>query len=378
MASTAPQALISGGGDDDWGNLTAGPAGRIAERVLSNDYVDFLRFRAVCRAWRAGAAHLRAHGALDRRFLPRRWILLPPTTTTNTGGRQTRRCFLNVVTGELIGVELQVLLSRNLLGHTAEGLLVLCRRDGTHAVQILNPLTGQVAGLPNASLLLYATGERLEERLRNFVLRGGGLAGDGSMVALHFRSFYLSVAKPGDLYWTRLIFHDVINSVLPFQGRIYLANPKNVSLVEAPASQHQPPRHAVAALHGRGKEAYLKNGMSLANNDGDLILCYHVRTADESCNHRRCSVCRVGLDSGDMASLVTLKGKALFTSPSRSVLVSTEVSSCIDADTVYVCSYVHGQPKVIACDLESANVATQVNFDMDDTAFHLVRYVLYS
>ncbi|CAN6225763.1 unnamed protein product [Urochloa humidicola] len=367
MASTGPQALNSGG--DDWGNLTVGPAGRIAERVLSNDYVDFLRFRAVCRAWRAGAAHLRApHGALDRRFLPRRWILLP---ATYSGGPKTRRCFLNVLTGELIGVNLQVLLCCVVLGQTAEGLLVFCRRDGTHAVQILNPLTGQVAALPNASSLLVATGESLQKKLRNFVLRGGGLAGD-SMVALHFRRFYLSVAKPGDLFWMRLKFHDVIKSLLPFDGRIFHVNAKNVSLlVEAPASE-QPPRHAVAAMHGQGAEAYLQKCMSLANNDGELILCYHA--------HRSCSVrvFRVELHSGDMASLVTLKGKALFTGPTRSVLVSTEVSSCINADTVYVCCYdaKTGQLKVFECDLKDASVAAEVSFDKVDAVFYyLARYV---
>jgi hypothetical protein len=74
-ASSAPQELSG----RDWANLTAGPAGLIAERVLSSDVVGYLRFRAVCRAWRASSASLRARGAMDRRFHPRRWgwIMLP-------------------------------------------------------------------------------------------------------------------------------------------------------------------------------------------------------------------------------------------------------------------------------------------------------------
>ena len=162
MASAAPQTL----GGRDWANLTAGPAGAIAERVLSNDYVDLLRFGAVCRAWRAGSAHLRAHGALDRRFRPRRWILLPFASGTS----RTRRLFLNVVTGETVLLVLPDLRSCYLLGHTAEGLLVLCRK-GTHAVQLLNPMTGQLADLPHAASLLRSSGDALRHKLRNLEAR---------------------------------------------------------------------------------------------------------------------------------------------------------------------------------------------------------------
>jgi hypothetical protein len=373
FAETFDMASTSG---EDWANLTAGPAGHIAERVLSNDYVDFLRFHAVCRAWRTASAHLRANGVLDRRFHPRRWILLWPNYKHQT---TRRRRFLNVVTGELIRVPLKGrLLTCDLLGQTAEGLLVLCRRDDTHhAVQLRNPLTGQIAILPNASSLLDASGERLQKELTNFVLHGAGLAGD-SMVALCFQWFSLSVARPGDMFWTCLTFHDMIKSALPFQGRICLANSKNISTVEATAS-HRPPRHAVAAVHGRGAQAFLGNDMFLANNDGELILGYHVRSTDEPCNHRKCSVYRVvKLDSGDMASLATLKGRALFTGTTRSVVVSTEVSPSVDADTVYVCTFkkpVTKEPKVIACDLTCTSAAAEVKFDRKHRAFYLARYV---
>ncbi|PAN14557.1 LOW QUALITY PROTEIN: hypothetical protein PAHAL_2G419400 [Panicum hallii] len=326
MASAAPQAL----GERDWSNLTAGPAGAIAERVLSNDYVDLLRFRAVCRAWRAGSAHLRARGALDRRFHPRRWVLLPCAFAS-----LPRRLFLNVVTGEPVVLVLPDLPATS-RGTPPRALLVLCRM-GTHAVQLLNPLTGQLADLPHAASLLGSSGDLLRRQLRNLELRGAGLA-DDSMVALNFRSSSLS-PKPGDLLWTRLTFHDGIISALPFQGRTCLVNSKNISVVGTAASQQHPPRRAAAAVHGRGAQAYLKNRMFLADNDGELILCYHVLPTNEPCNHRRCSVCRVKLDSRDMASLAMLQGKALFTGTRRAVLVSAAVSSSIDADTVYVCSY---------------------------------------
>lgn len=77
-------------------------------------------------------------------------------------------------------------------------------------------------------------------------------------------------------------------------------------------------------------------------------------------------MCRVKLDSRDMASLATLQGKALFTGTRRA----------IDADTVYVCSYndVAHQLKVMACDFACASVV-EVNFDKEDAAYFLSHYV---
>ncbi|CAN6199516.1 unnamed protein product [Urochloa humidicola] len=80
-----------------------------------------------------------------------------------------RRRFLNVRTGERVPLEIPDIHRCYVLGTTAEGLLLVCRTD-TYAVQILNPLTGQIAGLPHAATLLGTTAS-LDSKARDLALR---------------------------------------------------------------------------------------------------------------------------------------------------------------------------------------------------------------
>ncbi|TVT97559.1 hypothetical protein EJB05_57189, partial [Eragrostis curvula] len=205
--SSAPRSRSHKG--RDWANLDAGPAGLIAERVLSNDVVDLVRFRAVCRPWRACSAHLRAQGVLDQRFHPRRWIMLPGTFNDV----RHRRCFMNVFTSERIYPwETPDPYTFHVIGSTSEGLVILLLgRRITDVVQLLNPMTGQVTDLPPATKLLS-----LSDEYQSFVhdndLRGAGVTND-STVVLCFESFSLAVAKPGDKCWTHLHSRDRIASM---------------------------------------------------------------------------------------------------------------------------------------------------------------------
>ncbi|KAG2637853.1 hypothetical protein PVAP13_2NG549000 [Panicum virgatum] len=258
----------------DWANdLSAGPLGLIAERVLSDDVAGYVRFRAVCAAWRASCADPRAHDVFDPRFHPRRWAMIPPRSASSNAVR-SRRSFLNASTGECIHVRLPDLRRRYyLFGPTAEGLVVLCRKD-TLAVQLHNPLTGQRASLPRATSLLFPTSASKAYRITDdFRVRSAGLAG-GSSVALHYGNSAVAVARPGDKCWTQLGPVENLKSAASFAGRFYCVTFESISVVlEATASQ--PPR-LVAAVDLKphcGRRFSWSDMAHLVDRDGELVLC---------------------------------------------------------------------------------------------------------
>ncbi|XBI90633.1 hypothetical protein VPH35_028212 [Triticum aestivum] len=225
----------------DWADLTARPAGLVAERVLADNIVDYLRFRAVCKSWRRCSASQHAHGGLDRRFHPWRWIMLPRTS----GGAR-------------IQVDLPELRCQYVFGGTSEGLLVLCHKR-TYIVRLLNPLTRQLVVFPNATTLLYNPNTQWA--------RNSAPPRPGS----------LFTAKPGDERWTSLpIDHrnnNAIIATLSFDGCFYCATEKALMVVDATADQ--PPRLVVVAawLSSWDFKRYDWT-VNLVDNNGELVLVH--------------------------------------------------------------------------------------------------------
>ncbi|TVU38321.1 hypothetical protein EJB05_11684, partial [Eragrostis curvula] len=332
----------------DWTNLPAGPAGLIAERLLAHDVADLVRFRAVCAAWRACSDDPRASLVSDRRFHPRRWILLPR-------GHTRRQPFLmNVHTGKRIHPRLPDLRRHYMFGPIAGGLLVLCRK-GTHVVQLLNHVTGQLTDLPCATGLLPPCkwNRSMDFRAMNVRLHSGGVADDSTVALLCNDCRTLAVAKPGDDDWTRLwpdggddrtglwIDDECILLALSFSSRLYCVTTKNILVVESAAANQKARLAVVADVKLACRYPWPEDYVyPVYGDEGGLILVHRCRTSSTGF-HDKYIAYRVNLDIGNVESIRDLGGNSLFVCGGRSQSVyPAMMSSSIKVDTIYVCQKV--------------------------------------
>ncbi|CAM0906455.1 unnamed protein product [Alopecurus aequalis] len=327
----------------DWSTLVEGPAGMIAGRLLANDVADYVRFRAVCRPWRQCSADPRAHGILDRRFHPRRWIMLREKVAD-----PDRHRLLNVSTGQCVRAHLPELRGHDVCSPTVEGLLVLLNR-GTYAVRLLNPLTRQVADLPPATTLypllrwagMYDAVPRLD-----FEVSGAGLADDDTIAVVFEEVQMLAVVKPGDEEWTLVEQGISLSPAISFAGRFYCtcASDKDIKMLDT--RDNQPPRLVVAAKINH-QFSGLANTAHLLDNDGELMLLTRSLTA-EARYFMQYKVYRVDLDARKSQPIRDLGGRAIFVGSSGAISVSPLAFPTIRNDSVYL-----GKDHVVGNNLES-------------------------
>ncbi|XP_044414553.1 uncharacterized protein [Triticum aestivum] len=155
--------------------------------------------------------------------------------------------FLNVSTGECVRTALPELDGRVVLAPTPEGLLHLLNDDETHALCLLNLLTGSHTDLQPATALLSgykpdrffqrSTGD--EEALEVY---GVGIAHDSTVVVNFGEHQQLAVARPCDDHWTRLRCEEdrIHGPILSFAGRVYCIVCETVMVVDTSPDNHPP------------------------------------------------------------------------------------------------------------------------------------------
>ncbi|SPT16598.1 unnamed protein product [Triticum aestivum] len=247
-SSAAESTMHAPDGDwRDWASLGSGPAWLIADRVLARDVADYVRFRASCRAWRRCTADPHAD-ALDPRFHPRPWSMLPDVVTRGYSPRYRYSRFKNNSIGEHIRMTIRGLNGRDgrtHLARTTQGLLVLLNKK-TDAVFVVNPVTGTRTDLPPVTTLLagYRRSDVFPRWPRE--LHFGAQLTDDSAVVINFGGHrLLGVARPGDEQWTKVeCGHRTRGPVSSFTGRVYCVVRKTAMVVET--SPDHPPRLAKA------------------------------------------------------------------------------------------------------------------------------------
>uniref|UniRef100_A0A0E0QAA2 KIB1-4 beta-propeller domain-containing protein n=1 Tax=Oryza rufipogon TaxID=4529 RepID=A0A0E0QAA2_ORYRU len=250
------------------------PAGLIAERVLANDVADYIRFRSVCQPWRRCCAAPPADDALDRRFHPRQWLILPEKPRIRYHCR-----LLNLSTGECILAHLPEFRGHRVFSPSTEGLVLLLH-ESTHVARLLNPLTHQLTDLPPVTTLLD-----LLLPLCDLSVDGFGLADDRTVV-IH-NTVFLAVAKPGDKCWTAVNLSDCLRPSMSLAGRFYGVTSDAIMVVEVSRESQTPQLVEAADLTLQHRFSRMLGSAHLVdNNIGELLLVHRTLSGNKRLTRR--------------------------------------------------------------------------------------------
>ncbi|CAN6243081.1 unnamed protein product [Urochloa humidicola] len=361
----------------DWSDLGDGPAGLIAERVLTaNGVIDYIRFRAVCRSWRRCCPDPRTRAVLeDSRLHPRGWIMLlgeEEELRAAAAPHCSRRQFLNVSTGQCIQLDVPELQDHGVLQYNNmdNGLLLLLRK-GTGAVRLLNPLTRQVAELPPTTDL-----EHSPAHIGQCSPSSAALV-DGRWVLLYVHGAMdngtLAFAKPGDERWMLVKTSELLRPTMSFAGRFYGVTGDSIMVVDTTTGgegEDLSPRLVVAAKLAVQIRGMLETA-HLVDNGGEMLLLHRrmrrVRGADgEYGDYKRTyKLYRVNLTSGRTTPAAP-RGRAIFIGDCCALSVSPRVFPSLSANAVYPALSLEercGRQQIVAYHLRDGTTESFCNND---------------
>ncbi|CAN6237159.1 unnamed protein product [Urochloa humidicola] len=327
----------------DWSDLDDGPAGLIAERVLANGVIDYIRFRAVCRPWRRCCADPRTRAVLeDSRFHPRGWIMLlgeEEELEAAADPHSSRRQFLNASSGQCIQVDVPELQDHGVLRSSSDDGLLLLLRKGTGAVRLLNPLTRQVADLPPITHLKYPPVHIGRCSPSCAAVVGGRWV----LLYIHHRAgvdgSLLAFAKPGkDERWVVVKTRYLLRPTMSFAGRFYGVAGDEIMMLDMTRGGEEedlpPPRLVVVAKLAVQIRGMLETA-HLVDNGGEMMLVHRrTRRVRGGGYKRACKLYRVNLTSG-RTTPAAARGRAIFIGMCRALSVSPQVFPGISANAVY-------------------------------------------
>ncbi|KAJ4793025.1 F-box protein (DUF295) [Rhynchospora pubera] len=193
----------------DWNALPLDLIPRIADLLLSDDPIDLLCFRAVCRVWRSLSPDPRSP-AFCFRFPPRRWIMLSDGDADLT----VPQTFLNISTGRSLRISLLDLYGHSILAST-DGLLVLIQEE-TFLIRIFNPFTHLMVNLPRLRL------KYKRERYAAAMSFSDGTDNNPKVVLSCEQRRLVLWAKPGDHKWEKKVGYEGFRyNPLFIEGKFY-------------------------------------------------------------------------------------------------------------------------------------------------------------
>uniref|UniRef100_A0A0D3HBD0 KIB1-4 beta-propeller domain-containing protein n=1 Tax=Oryza barthii TaxID=65489 RepID=A0A0D3HBD0_9ORYZ len=239
----------------DWSGLPGDLLRLFSGRL--HDPLDFLRFSAVCRAWRTATA---AAAASPPPFLP--WLLTRPAPISPTAGPSLS--FYSLSSAALRSVAAPSA-TCSLLGHTNSHLLF--SDHGPLLLLLLNPLTGADLPLPPSPFNAFSP-----------ITQGYYLPGPDSPVVLYDtrRIFF---HHPGGGGWTTVPVVDLVAENMYHAGKVFVCNDRGhltifdaATLAVLGEQEHRTSRRIAGGL--------LCIGGSPARDCGGEIAGFSLRAAD--------------------------------------------------------------------------------------------------
>ncbi|KAJ1269093.1 hypothetical protein BS78_07G184300 [Paspalum vaginatum] len=238
-----------------WASLHRDLVELIGWRVLADNLLDYVRFRAVCKNWCSMTVCPRGRGITDPRFHPRRWMMLPEGHGLHPGHGKLRGYirFFNLSTGTIVRVRLPLFKNHCVLD-SVDGILVL-QRDHDTAIRLLHPFTGDIAEFPPLETLLEHVDPDMEEKrklpsLREVCCASISVSSGGIITVMMLLSSVQTAvfANSGDQLWRvseGLVCPRYIAQ--SFQGKIYKMHRPTVSggvhILQIDPPQHQEKMH---------------------------------------------------------------------------------------------------------------------------------------
>jgi hypothetical protein len=201
----------------DWSSLPLDIIGIIAERLLMEDVMDYMSFRAMCSHWRATTSSPCDPTLQETRFRLRGWV----TLCDGDGIRPADACeitFLHTSTGRRLCVRLPELQNYRIVGFT-DGLLILLNK-ATTALRVLHPFTRAFVDLPPLAPIFLDVVKPMESRAW---MEAAVCWSPTSIAVVSWFPVVPVVicADPGKTRWSVIHLGLELWTAMPFQGMLF-------------------------------------------------------------------------------------------------------------------------------------------------------------
>ncbi|TVU27654.1 hypothetical protein EJB05_19150, partial [Eragrostis curvula] len=339
-----------------WAALPEDLIAVLASRLLAGDLLDYVRFRAVCTAWRSGTTDPRGRGVADPSFHRRRWMMLPEGHCLYPGHPDLHGHvrFHNLDTGALVRARIP-LLGEYWAIDSVDGLLLLLRDpDQEGAVRLLHPFTGDIVELPPlgalASCLTSCPASYRTRRLARDVCASVSIDAAGNITVILALDELRRVAFASSLHrqWTLSTWsYPTLYPPLSFQGKLYVVDTPGpfgqekiheVLQIDPPVTQDDgartlPQPKSIAAIPA----TKFARPMGLVACGSEILVLGHNHSSDS-----QILVCKLSdLMLRRFIPIQSIGGNTLFLSE-RTISVSSKVLSTVKGDNVvYISSGPH-------------------------------------